>query len=107
MEMEEKLFNSIVEKYVDGNKTTFGKMMSSPALKFENKVFAFFYKDSMTFKLGEKFNPDEYDLTDVELLNPFKNKGPLKGWYVVNYSNSKKWDTLTNKALEEIKKQFR
>lgn len=104
MDKGENLFNELVEKFTEENKdVAFGKMMSSPALKYKGKVFAFFYNGKITFKLGEAFNPESFGLTNVELLNPFKTKGPLKGWYVIGYHDSKHWETLTKQSLENLR----
>jgi hypothetical protein len=103
METAEKLFNQIVEKYTHEYKNvTLGKMMSSPALKYNNKVFVFFYEQQMIFKLGEEFDPGSFGLSNVKLLNPFKTKGPLRGWFVVGYNNHSEWDKLTKLAYEKM-----
>jgi hypothetical protein len=79
MNKEEKFFNSIVSSYLKKDKKiSSGKMMSSPALKFNSKVFAFFYENQMCFRLGEEFDPKSFGVKKVKLLNPFKTKGPLK-----------------------------
>ncbi len=103
MDKEEKLFNSIVEEFTNRHSNvTFGKMMSSPALKYGGKVFAFFYDRQMTFKLGEDFDPASAGIKKVKLLNPFKTKGPLKGWYVIGFDQNKKWRELTRLALDKM-----
>ena len=103
MDKGEKLFNKLVDQFTsEYENVTFGKMMSSPAIKYNGKVFAFFYNGQMTYKLGEEFNPASMGLTNVDILNPFKRKGPLKGWFVVGYNDNKKWEELTNLALSKI-----
>ena len=68
MNKEEKLFDSIVNSFLKKEKKiTFGKMMSSPALKINNKVFAFFYEDQMCFRLGEEFDPKAFGVKRVKL----------------------------------------
>ncbi len=76
-----------------------GKMMSAPGLKFKDKVFAFHAKDGMGFRLGPDFDPVAQRLKDGAPLNPFKTKGPLKGWYVVNPAGSDQWEGLAARAL--------
>ena len=76
-----------------------GKMMSSPAIHFRNKVFAFLSrKNKMVFKLGKDF-----DLSSVEVelseFSPFKTKKPLSGWYEVGFEHHEKWVPLTEMAL--------
>ena len=57
-----------------------GKMMSSDAIKCNNKVFAILHKDMMTFKLGSDFDPSDMGIDEWSPLSPFKTKPPLKGW---------------------------
>ena len=106
MDKEEKLFNEIVEKMASENKNVeAGKMMSSPGIKYKNKVFAFYYDKQMGFKLGKEFNPDEFKLKDYKFLSPFKNKPPMKAWFVIPYSENKKWKVLAEEALKVISKE--
>ncbi len=82
---------------------TEGKMMSSPAIHYNKKVFAFFSrKHKMVFKLGKDYPLDKLGV-EVSKFNPFKKKKPLAGWYEVDFAHHQKWETLTIKALEQIK----
>lgn len=76
-----------------------GKMMSSPAITFKGKVFAFFYKDQMCFRLGRDFDMLQAGVSEFTLLNPFKNKPPMKDWFIVTASNCEHWNHLAKKAL--------
>ena len=80
-----------------------GKMMSSPGLKCRDKVFAFFHKDSMGFRMGPAFDPAASGLKSIHPLSPFKTKAPLKGWYVVDKEESERWEALALSALEFTK----
>ena len=104
MNEEEKLFNSISRKLVaeDGDITS-GKMMSSPGIKFKNKVFVFYYKNEMTFRLGKDFILDSEGIKDFRLLNPFKNNPPLAGWFQISYAESEKWEKLARLALSKMR----
>lgn len=83
---------------------TEGKMMSSPAIHFNGKVFAFLSrKNKMVFKLGEVLATEELGVP-MSVFSPFKNKKPLKGWYEVDSSSKHKWEQLTLTALNRIKK---
>ncbi|MFT7589725.1 MAG: hypothetical protein ACI959_001945 [Limisphaerales bacterium] len=83
-----------------------GPMMSSPGLRYIGKVFAFYYnkdKDkegSMVLKLGETFDPLSFGLLNYSIINTFKKKAPLAGWYVV--SEDTQWELLAELALEKI-----
>lgn len=76
-----------------------GKMMSAPGLKFKDKVFAFHAKEGMGFRLGAAFDPDTFGLKEAAPLNPFKTKGPLKGWFVINTNEIGHWEELAGQAL--------
>jgi hypothetical protein len=107
MNKEEKLFNSITEKLVAYEvDVTAGKMMSSPGLKYRNKVFAFYYKNEMIFRLGKDFKPGSEGIINYSLLNPFKNKPPLAGWFCISFNESAKWEKLANLALDKIRDEL-
>jgi len=80
-----------------------GKMMSSPGITFRKKVFTFLYHDSMVFKLGKDRDlKKEYGIDDYALLNPFKNRPPMKGWYVISKENMQVWGQMAKDALHWI-----
>ena len=100
MDKEEKLFQKIAEKLSGEMRTIgLGKMMSSPGIKYKGKVFVFYYKKQMVFRLGKDFNPKFFKVKKYSLLNPFKNKPPLAGWFQIPSSEQKKWETLARQAL--------
>lgn len=78
---------------------TLGRMMSAPGLKFGDKVFAFLAKEGMGFRLGRDFDPADYSDTELEPLNPFKTKGPLKGWFTIRPEQSGQWEEFARRAL--------
>lgn len=101
MKTPEELFETIVEEFSTTNQEVLpGKMMSSPALQYKGKVFAFFWKEQMTFKLGKERDLEaEFGIAEYDFLSPFKNKPPMKGWYVVSSQYADQWPTLTQEAL--------
>ncbi len=101
---EKQYFESIRSKFCGFyHEVTEGKMMSSPAIHYKGKVFAFFSrKDKMVFKLGKNFNNEEFKIPLVE-FSPFKTKKPLTGWYEADYEYHSLWESLTKQALELIK----
>ena len=93
-------FDSIADKFTALNDDVArGKMMNSPGLKCNGKVFAFHCKDGMGFRLGQGFDAQAFGLENPRLLSPFKTKGPLKGWYVVDEEQIEKWQPLAELAL--------
>lgn len=86
------------------SKVTEGKMMSSPALHYNNKVFAFFSRNKkMVFKLGKEFSQNKVGF-ELREFSPFKTKKPLPGWFEVDYEHHQDWKPLSQKALQFIKK---
>ena len=97
-------FTNICGKLCNENTGVYeGKMMSSPGLKFNNKVFAFYHKSTMGFRMGPLFDPIKYGLKFAKPLSPFKTKPPLKGWYVIDVIEKDLWHELSEMALEFTK----
>ena len=93
-------FNQIVEKIKAKNADVhLGKMMSSPGLKVNNKVFAFYHKETMGFRLGKAFDANKFGLKTAQWLSPFKTKPPLKAWYVIDAEEEEYWEDLAEMAL--------
>ncbi len=94
-------FNRIADDFAASNPDVrLGKMMSSPGLTCNGKVFAFIGKEGMGFRLGLAFDPVAFGLRNPKPLNPFKTKPPLKGWYIVAEAEQDKWEALAARALE-------
>ena len=82
----ELYFEQLRKAFVYGNKDTLeAKMMHAPAISYGKNVFSFYFKEAMIFKLGKDFNPEEEGIVNWEFLNPFKNKPPMKAWFVIPY----------------------
>ena len=105
MTTEEK-FNQIVKKMESENKDVhLGKMMSSPGLKVNDKVFAFYHKETMGFRLGKEFDAEKFGLKTARWLSPFKTKPPLKAWYIIDFEEEGFWEELADMALEFTRKK--
>ncbi|KAA3610040.1 MAG: hypothetical protein D8M58_07625 [Calditrichaeota bacterium] len=99
----EILFNSITNKLSSENENVeAGKMMSSPGITYKGKVFSFYYNDKMVFRLGREFDIEKTGVSEFELLNPFKNKPPMKDWFVVSGMYQSKWEMLALQALNKM-----
>ena len=75
-------FERIMNLLIPEEGVVLGKMMSSPGIQYNGKVFAFLYKEKMCFKLGASNTLENLGVL-YEFLNPFKIKSPLKDWFVV------------------------
>ncbi len=102
--MEKELFEQISAALIQQDpQVAAGKMMSSPAINFEGKVFAFFSrKNHMVFKMGKGYIP-EFD--EITPFNPFKKKGPLPGWFQIPFERKDLWSVYAEKALNLIKNE--
>lgn len=100
-------FNEITASIIVERDCTLGKMMSSPGVKYRNKVFAFLWDDKMGFKLGREYDIDQHGLYSWEHLSPFKTKPPLYAWYIVGPEDLDKWEELSFLALSKIKSDLR
>jgi len=104
MNKEETLFNEIRDKLcAEFNQVHPGQMMREEAMQFEGKVFAFYTKTQMVFKLGRNFDPGSEGIVNHRPLSPFKNKPPLSGWFVITNDDSDKWELLSRIALQNMK----
>ena len=84
---------------------TEGTMMSSPGIQYKGKNFAFLYKNgTMCFRLGRTFDPESEGIHQYELLNPFRNKPPLKDWFVIGPDYTEQWPLLAEIALQQMAK---
>lgn len=79
---------------------TEGKMMHAPALSYQDKIFAFFLKktNGMVFKLGKPFSTEGFDYELIP-FNPFKNKGPMLGWFELSEAHQEHWLDFSERAL--------
>ena len=99
-----ELFEEITERLRRENRgVTPGPMMSSPGIRWNKKVFAFYYSEQMVFRLGKEFDPPTAGIKNWKPLNPFKNKGPLPGWFVLPYSEKSRWNDLADQALANMR----
>lgn len=103
-----KKFDDICTEIINNHESSgvgMGKMMSAPALQYKDKVFAFYKNERMTFKLDPATDLNNvYGIKRFELLSPFKNKSPLKGWFIVPEEYSNVWTQLAEDALAYIRK---
>ena len=79
-----------------------GSMMRSPALTYKSKVFAFFHKNEMGFKLDQKAALVMEQYPGSRYLNLFKNKPPMKGWLIIPAGYHYDWGNLAVEAYKNI-----
>ena len=104
MHESERLFRFIAEKFeAEYDDVRQGPMMSSPGITYKTKVFAFYYKERMVFKLWNNFDPGSQGIMNYSYLSPFKNKPPMKAWFEIPFTESHTWEDLAHLALKNMK----
>ena len=100
----EDIRQGICAKY---DEVTEGKMMHSPAIHYNGKVFAFFSRKlKMVVKLGKEF-PLETLEVEVQEFSPFTTKAALSGWYEVDFLHKDAWPVMADLAFHLAKNQNR
>lgn len=92
----EAIGEGLIEKHEN---ITFGKMMSSPAITYKGKVFAFYHNEEMVFRLGRDFDIHAHDIHEYTHLSPFKTKPPMRDWFCISVDYADKWVHLVQEAL--------
>jgi hypothetical protein len=103
IESEEVHFRSIAESLANGHSdVTWGKMMSSPGIRYKEKFFAFYYDKTIVFRFGREFKLEEIGITNYSLLSPFKSKPPLVDWFRITVADQERWGELAEIALQRM-----
>ena len=84
-----------------------GKMMSSPALALNGKVFAFFTtkggRTGLGVRLGRETDFEGLGLQDWQHLAPFRTKPPMKDWIVAGVGDQARWPVLMQQAYDAMR----
>lgn len=84
-----------------------GKMMSSDAVTYGGKVFAFYTTRGRFGGLGLRIGRDAdiagLKLRGWEYLAPFKSKPPMKDWILVGAQDRERWPELARLGLKAMK----
>ncbi|WP_128894490.1 hypothetical protein [Longirhabdus pacifica] len=104
----QRMYDEIADQLLmEQSGVSIGRIMSTPAITYHHKVFAFYAKkhNKMVFRFGKMFLPTTIPSTGCRPFNPFVNKGPLAGWYEVDYSEKAQWYDLALLSLQNLKKE--
>lgn len=83
-----------------------GNMMSSPGIKYKNKVIAFYHQNEMVIRLGKGADLKSLKINNPKFLNPFKHKPPMTGWICFSYKDHERWEKLCRVALDVMKSEI-
>lgn len=97
----EKLFRKIANQIPSAVE---GKMFGAMSIKAKNgKTAAFFWNDSLTFKLDEKSQQKALKLKGAGVgFHIYAPERSMKGWVTVPPEHSNKWIELTNEAVKYV-----
>lgn len=90
----------------EDKKITLGNMMSSPGIKYKNKVIAFYHKDEMVFRVGKEADLVKLGIAKPKFLSPFKSKPPMTGWICLGYAERSNWEKISRVALSVMKSEI-
>ena len=103
IEPEEMHFRAIAETLTaEQSAVTWGKMMSSPGIKYGDKFFAFYYNKGVVFRFGRDFAPESVGINNYTHLSPFKTKPPLRDWFCITADDQDRWAELANIAMQRM-----
>lgn len=105
--MSKSEYDAIVTKMLAAEEGVYeGRMMSSPALKYGDKVFAFYSaKYGMGFRLGRDYDFTTLPTDEWSHLSPFKTKPPMRDWVVIADQHAQDWNEVTGVALNLMRLQ--
>jgi len=88
-----------------------GRMMSSDAVKFNGKVFAFYTASGRFAGLGVRLGKDvdvfSLQLKEWEYLAPFKSKPPMMDWILIGAKDRARWGEMARLALDIMRSAAR
>ena len=90
----------------EDKKITLGNMMSSPGIKYKNKVIAFYHRDEMVFRVGKGADFVKLGIRKPKFLSPFKSKPPMTGWICLGYGERVIWEKISRAALDVMKSEI-
>jgi len=103
MDAPEKKYYQILKLLSKSEKKVgLGKMMSAPGIVYENRVFAFYWREQMGLRAGREFDPSTLKIKKWENLNPYKNKPPMVDWFILPFEESAHWGKLAKVALKRM-----
>lgn len=104
VEPEQLFFQSIAEQLASEYEyVSWGRMMSSPGIRYKDKFFVFYYNHGLVYRFGREFSPESIGITEYTLLAPFKSesrRAPLRDWFCIDTSYQARWEELAKIALQ-------
>ena len=83
-----------------------GNMLSSPAIEYKGRVFAFCSSGNMVIKCKNPEILAEKGFRATSEYRPFKNRMILSDWREVPFYYHEDWRTLAEMALDDIRDEI-
>lgn len=104
VQQEELFFHTLAEALAcEYENVSWGKMMSSPGVRYQDKFFAFYYNNGIVCRFGRDFQPESIGIHEYTLLSPFKSeskRAPLRDWFCIDQRYQDRWEESLRTALK-------
>jgi len=83
-----------------------GQMLSSPAIEYKGRAFAFCHKDNMIIKYDDRQVLVNIGIRATQDYRPFTNRVSLSRWCEVPFYYHADWTELAEMALDALKEEI-
>ena len=83
-----------------------GQMLSSPAIEYKGRAFAFCQKDNMIIKYHDRQVLVNIGIRATQDYRPFTNRMSLSRWCEVPFYYHADWTELAEMALDAMKEEI-
>ena len=83
-----------------------GQMLSSPAIEYKGRAFAFCQKDNMIIKYNDRQLLVNIGIRGTQDYRPFTNRVTLSQWCEVPFYYHADWTELAEMALDALKNEI-
>ena len=83
-----------------------GHVLSSPAIEYKGRAFAFCAKDNIVLKLGDVALLEREGIRAAQHFMPFSDQVPSRSWTKVPYYYHHDWATLMEEALVSMRAEL-
>ena len=101
------IFNQVISQLLERHKhLAIGKMLSSPAIEYKGRAFAFCYRDTMIIKYGDTDQLMSCGIRATQEYRPFSNRMTFSQWREVPYYYRDDWTLVAEMALGALQDEI-
>lgn len=101
------IFNQVISHLQERHKhLAIGKMLSSPAIEYKGRAFAFCCRDNMIIKYGDTEQLMVLGIRATQEYKPFSNMMSFSQWREVPYYYRDDWMSLAEMALTALQDEI-